>query len=244
MARVKRSMMKTKRKSKILKLAKGFRNARSTKYKQAKQGVIRAGQHAFAHRRKKKREMRKTWQVKISYAVQDMTGLSYSKFIDVLTKKNVQVDRKVMADMIENDAAAFKRFLESVVDTEVSDMTVTAAEKTVKVKAEKKETKPAKKAEAKKEAPAKAAKKETSDKADDLTKVEGIGPKIAETLTNAGVATFAELAKKSSEDIQTIIADVRGSHDSETWSKQAEMAAAGDWDGLKAWQDEMDGGKA
>lgn len=148
MARVKRSMMKNKRKSKILKLAKGFRNARSTKYKQAKQGVIRAGQHAFAHRRKKKREMRKQWQIKISYAVKDMTGLSYSKFIDVLTKKDVQVDRKIMADMVENDAAAFKRFLESVVDGEVSDMSVVAAPKAVK---EKKEVKPAKKAESKTE---------------------------------------------------------------------------------------------
>gem|GEM_PF-112646 len=241
MARVKRSMMKNKRKSKILKLAKGFRNARSTKYKQAKQGVIRAGQHAFAHRRKKKREMRKQWQIKISYAVQDMTGLSYSKFIDVLTKKDVQVDRKIMADMIENDPAAFHRFLSQVIDGDVSEMSVVAAPKVVKEKKEStKETKPAKKAVAKKEATPKA----ESTASDDLTKVEGIGPKIAETLTNAGVATFADLAKKSSEDIQTIIADVRGSHDSGTWPKQAEMAAEGKWDELKAWQDEMDGGKA
>ena len=59
MARVKRGVMKNKRRSKILKLAKGYRNARSTKFKQAKQAVIRAGQHAFAHRRKKKRVFRK-----------------------------------------------------------------------------------------------------------------------------------------------------------------------------------------
>jgi len=59
MARVKRGVLKNKRKSKILKLAKGFRGARSTKFKQAKQAIIRAGQHAFAHRRKKKREFRK-----------------------------------------------------------------------------------------------------------------------------------------------------------------------------------------
>ncbi len=234
MARVKRAMMKNKRKSKILKLAKGFRNARSTKYKQAKQGVIRAGQHAFAHRRKKKREMRKQWQIKISYAVKDMTGLSYSKFIDVLTKKEIGIDRKIMAEMIEQDPAAFHRFLSSVIDGDVSEMSVVAAPKVAK---EKKEAAPVAKKE-KKEAVKK------SDDSDDLTKVEGIGPKIAETLTNAGVATFDALAKKSSEDIQTIIADVRGSHDSETWPKQAEMAAAGQWDELKEWQDKMDGGKA
>lgn len=113
MARVKRSVMKNKRKSKILGLAKGFRNARSTKYKQAKQAVIRAGQHAFAHRRKKKRVMRKLWQIKISYAVKNLTGLSYSKFIDHLTKANIAVDRKIMSEMIESDMNGFARFIKA-----------------------------------------------------------------------------------------------------------------------------------
>ncbi len=78
---------------------------------------------------------------------------------------------------------------------------------------------------------------------DDLTKIEGIGPKIAETLTAAGVSTFAELSKTDSDKIQEIIADVRGNHVSDTWPKQASMAAEGKWDELKAWQDEMDGGR-
>jgi large subunit ribosomal protein L17 len=80
-------------------------------------------------------------------------------------------------------------------------------------------------------------------KADDLTKVEGIGPKIAETLVAAGVATYADLAAKTPEEISEIIKDVRGGHVTDTWPKQAEMAAAGQWDELKAWQDELDGGK-
>jgi large subunit ribosomal protein L21 len=88
----------------------------------------------------------------------------------------------------------------------------------------------------------KAAPKKTA-KADDLTKVEGIGPKIAETLVAAGHSTFAAVAKLKSEKIQEIIADVRGSHVSDTWPKQAQMAADGKWDELKTWQDEMDGGK-
>lgn len=79
--------------------------------------------------------------------------------------------------------------------------------------------------------------------ADDLTKIEGIGPKIAETLVAAGVATYADLAGKTAEEIAEIIADVKGSHTPETWTKQAQMAADGQWDELKAWQDEMDGGK-
>ena len=116
MARVKRSVMKNKRKSKILKLAKGFRNARSTKYKQAKQGVIRAGEHAFAHRRKKKRVMRKDWQIRINYAVRNIADISYSQFMDKVHKKGVEVDRKIMADMVQHDMPAFERFVAYVTD--------------------------------------------------------------------------------------------------------------------------------
>ncbi len=80
-------------------------------------------------------------------------------------------------------------------------------------------------------------------KADDLTKVEGIGPKIAETLAAAGISTFAELAASTPEKIAEIITDVKGGHTPESWPAQAKMAAEGQWDELKKWQDEMDGGK-
>jgi len=88
-------------------------------------------------------------------------------------------------------------------------------------------------------APAKASKAE----ADDLKKVEGIGPKIAETLNAAGITTFAQLAKTSSEKISEIIADVRGGHATETWPTQAQLAADGKWDELKVLQEGLDGGK-
>lgn len=81
-------------------------------------------------------------------------------------------------------------------------------------------------------------------KLDDLTKVEGIGPKIAETLAAADIATFEALSETSSEKIQEIIAEVRGNHDSQTWPEQAKMAHEGRWDELEKWQDELDGGKA
>lgn len=80
-------------------------------------------------------------------------------------------------------------------------------------------------------------------KADDLKKIEGIGPKIAETLVEAGIASYADLAASTPEKISEIIAGVRGSHVTDTWPKQAQMAADGQWDELKAWQDELDGGK-
>ena len=100
-----------------------------------------------------------------------------------------------------------------------------------------------KKEEAKKEV-AKPAAKTTSTKGDDLKKIEGIGPKIASTLAEAGISTFAELAKTESAKISEIIAGVRGKHVTDTWPAQAQLAADGKWDELKKWQDELDGGKA
>ncbi len=108
-----------------------------------------------------------------------------------------------------------------------------AAKTAVKAKAEKPATK------------AKATKK--ASKGDDLKKIEGIGPKIAGLLTEGGFETFAKLAAADLADIKTIL-DAAGSryrmHDPTTWPAQAKLAAAGDWDALKKWQDELDGGKA
>ena len=117
-----------------------------------------------------------------------------------------------------------------------------AAPKKEAKKAEPKAAAPVKEAapkvEAKKAAPKKAS------KADDLKKVEGIGPKIATTLAEAGIETFAQLAKTDAAKISEIIAGVRGNHVTDTWPAQAQMAADGKWDELKKWQDELDGGKA
>ena len=85
--------------------------------------------------------------------------------------------------------------------------------------------------------------KEEKSESDDLTKVEGIGPKTAEALIAAWVTTYAELSKKTAEEITAMISEVKGSHVTDTWPKQAEMAAAWNWDELKKWQDELDGGK-
>ncbi|MEZ4858488.1 MAG: 50S ribosomal protein L21 [Flavobacteriaceae bacterium] len=91
-----------------------------------------------------------------------------------------------------------------------------------------------------KEAPAKKA----TGKADDLKKIEGIGPKIAETLIAAGITTYADLAKADPATITTLIAEVRGNHVPDTWPQQAQLAADGKWDELKELQDKLDGGVA
>jgi len=103
-------------------------------------------------------------------------------------------------------------------------------------KAEKKaEQKTEKKAEQKTE------KKETL-KVDDLKKIEGIGPKIASTLNEAGFNTYADVAKAKSEDLSKAIEGVRGNHVTDTWPQQAQLAADGNWDELKELQDRLDGG--
>ena len=82
--------------------------------------------------------------------------------------------------------------------------------------------------------------------ADDLKKIEGIGPKISELLNTAGITTFVALANTDAAKIKEILAAAGSryaSHDPTTWPAQAEMAAAGEWDKLNAWQDELDGGK-
>lgn len=112
-------------------------------------------------------------------------------------------------------------------------------EEAPKAAAPKKEEAPKAAAAPKKEAAP--AKKATA--ADDLKKVEGIGPKIAETLNAAGITTFAQLAKTSPAKISEIITDVRGGHVTDTWPQQAQLAADGKWDELKELQDKLDGGK-
>ena len=95
-----------------------------------------------------------------------------------------------------------------------------------------------------KKAPAKESKPKKSQK-DDLTKVEGIGPKAAEALAKVGVDTFEKLSKKSVEEIRTILVEASKTlaHlDPQTWAQQARLAADGKWDELKKWQDELNGG--
>ncbi|PNW29462.1 50S ribosomal protein L21 [Formosa algae] len=98
---------------------------------------------------------------------------------------------------------------------------------------------------AKKAAPAKKAKKATATKADDLKKIEGAGPKAAEALVNAGIDTFAKVANTPAEKLSEVLtaASSRLSHIvTETWPKQAQLAADGKWDELKVLQDKLDGG--
>jgi large subunit ribosomal protein L20 len=94
-------------------MTKGYRFGRSTKERQAKEAIFHAGTYAFAHRRDKKSDKRRLWQVQINAAVRAL-GTTYSKFIDTLKKKNIEVDRKILSDIANNKPETFKRIYDQV----------------------------------------------------------------------------------------------------------------------------------
>ena len=111
MPRVKRGVASRARRKKVLKQAKGYYGARSRQFKVAKQAVIKAGQYAYRDRRQKKRQFRSLWIVRINAAAREQ-GLSYSKMIDGLNKANIEVDRRVLADLALNQREAFAALAE------------------------------------------------------------------------------------------------------------------------------------
>lgn len=106
MARVKRGVQARARHKKVLDEAKGYYGMRRKIYRVAKQAVIKAGQYAYRDRRQRKRQFRSLWIVRINAAARQY-GLSYSRLIDGLNKAEVEVDRKVLADLAVHDLAAF-----------------------------------------------------------------------------------------------------------------------------------------
>jgi large subunit ribosomal protein L20 len=106
MARVKRGVQARARHKKVLDEAKGYYGARSKVYRVAKQAVIKAGQYAYRDRRQRKRQFRSLWIVRINAASRQF-GLSYSRLIDGLNRAEIEVDRKVLADLAVHDIAAF-----------------------------------------------------------------------------------------------------------------------------------------
>ncbi|MGL4674439.1 50S ribosomal protein L20 [Wohlfahrtiimonas populi] len=111
MARVKRGVTAHARHKKVLKKAKGYYGARSRVYRVANQAVIKAGQYAYRDRRQKKRDFRSLWIVRINAAAREC-GLSYSRFINGLKKANIEIDRKVLADIAVFEKEAFAALAE------------------------------------------------------------------------------------------------------------------------------------
>ena len=111
MARIKGGLNAKKKHNRVLKLAKGYRGARSKQYRVAKQSVMRALTSAYAGRKQKKRQYRQLWIARINAGAR-LNGLSYSKFMYGLKLAGVELNRKVLADMAVNDAQGFASLVE------------------------------------------------------------------------------------------------------------------------------------
>ena len=112
MPRVKTGVVRRRRHKKILKLAKGFYQGRRKHYRKAKEQVEHSLAYAFRDRKQKKREFRKLWIIRINAACR-LNDISYSRFINGLNKAGIELDRKILADMAMNDAAAFSAVVAS-----------------------------------------------------------------------------------------------------------------------------------
>ena len=113
MPRVKRGTTARARHKKVLRQAKGFRGRRKNVYRVAKQAVMKAGQYAYRDRRQKKRQFRALWIARINAAVREL-GMSYSTFMAGLKRANIDIDRKVLADLAVADKPAFAKIASQV----------------------------------------------------------------------------------------------------------------------------------
>lgn len=112
MPRVKTGVVRRRRHKKILKLAKGFYSGRRKHFRKAKEQLERSMMYAFRDRKQKKREFRKLWIIRINAACR-LNGMNYSNFMNGLKKAGIELDRKILADMAMNDAAAFSAVVAS-----------------------------------------------------------------------------------------------------------------------------------
>lgn len=111
--RVKRGIVRHRRHKKIRKLAKGYRGMRSTTFVKANEAVIRAGTNAYVSRKLKKRSFRRLWIVRLNAALR-AKGISYSRFVEAMTKKKITINRKTLSELAINDPAVFDKIVESV----------------------------------------------------------------------------------------------------------------------------------
>jgi large subunit ribosomal protein L20 len=110
--RIKRSVNALKKRRKILRLAKGYRAAKSTLYRVAREQVMKSGEYAWEGRRRKKRDFRKLWIARINAAAR-ANNITYSRLMDGLKKAGIDINRKILAEMAISDAAAFAALVET-----------------------------------------------------------------------------------------------------------------------------------
>ncbi len=113
MTRVKKGVNALKTRKNTLRKVKGYRHGRSTKERQANEAIFHAGTYSFAHRKDKKGDFRRLWNVRMSAALK-ANGLSYSKFIPLLKKQDILLDRKILSQLADQNPEIFKKIIEAV----------------------------------------------------------------------------------------------------------------------------------
>lgn len=113
MVRIKRGILHTKKRRKLWKYAKGFKWGRKTKIKAMKEALLHAWTHAYVGRKEKKRNFRRLWNIQINAACRER-GLSYSKFIAGLKKNKIELNRKILSDLAQNNPEVFQKIIEKV----------------------------------------------------------------------------------------------------------------------------------
>ena len=205
MARVKNGAVTKARHKKVLKAAKGYFGSKHRLYKTAKEQLMHSGQYAFRDRKQKKRDFRKLWITRINAACR-LNDISYSRFIEGLTKAGVEINRKMLSEIAINDPKAFSELVKVAKDgkagkikpaTEVAgnEVTVGAAKKATAKKAEVKEEKTTTKKETKKEE-VKEEKKTTTKKTTTKKAEEKPAAKKATTTKKTTTTKKATTAKK------------------------------------------------
>ncbi|MEK7227585.1 MAG: 50S ribosomal protein L20 [Patescibacteria group bacterium] len=113
MTRVKKGVNALKTRRNLLSKVKGYRHGRGTKERQAQEAIFHAGSYSFEHRKDKKGDFRRLWNVRMAALLKE-NGMSYSRFIPLLKKNNVALDRKILADLAQHHPETFKKILEFV----------------------------------------------------------------------------------------------------------------------------------
>lgn len=259
MARTKTGFVRRRWHKKLLKLMKGQWGTRHRLHRRANEAMLKSFFYAYRDRRSRKRELRKLWIIRINAAAR-LNGMSYSKLMYGLKNAGVEVDRKMLADVAVRDPATFTKIvalsLQNPTPTTTAPerkyITITSPKSGPQAQAVAGKSAPAPRAAKKQAAPAaevtapKATRKKKGE-GDDLTTIEGLGPKSAQALQAAGITTFAQIASSSAEELEDIV-KVKGGvrileGQAKTWPKQAQFLVDGDEAGFKEYTDHLVGGR-
>ncbi len=242
MTRTKTGFVRRRWHKKILKLTKGQWDTRHKNHRRANEAMIKSFFYAYRDRRQRKRDLRRLWIVRVNAAAR-LNGVSYSKLMFGLKNAGVSIDRKMLADVAVRDPQTFTKIAALSLQNQTPGATTGKTLPVGVVRIAGTNTLFAGRSAAfgvvaEAEAPA---------GVDQLTRIEGLGPKSAAALNQAGITTFAQIAALTGDQLYEIVHDQGGvkvvAGQTQTWPKQAQFLVAGDLDGFKAYTDRLVGGR-